>query len=62
MFHKIICFTEFCATRKLRENIQMHQIIFLRFDLVIENEATLFQFRGTVNNYIKDTVAKMHGV
>ena len=40
----------------------MHQIIFLRFDLVIENEATLFQFRGTVNNYIKDTVAKMRGV
>ena len=27
--------SEFCATRKLHENRQTHQMIFLRFDLVI---------------------------
>ena len=26
--------SEFCATRKLHENIHTHQMIFLRFDLV----------------------------
>ena len=38
--------SEFCATKKLHENIHTHKMIFLRFDLVT----------------IKVTVAKKHGV